>query len=99
QVAPKAEVAAAGSGSARFDGNYQGRFCNYNESKGGTTRCWTALLTAQDGKLSSTWPSRSSTDLVRAKGTVAQDGSASLTIDGFLPDGRPLRGTLSGNLA
>jgi len=99
QVVPKAGVAAASAGVARFDGNYQGRFCNYNESKGGTTRCWNALLTAQDGKVSATWQTRYSTDLVRAKGTVAPDGTANLAVDGFLPDGRPLRGTLSGSLA
>jgi class 3 adenylate cyclase len=99
QVAPRAGVAAASAGPARFDGNYQARFCNYNESKGGTTRCWNTLLTAQDGKLSATWTSKYSPDLVHAKGTVGPDGSANLTVDGFLPDGRPLRGTLSGNLA
>jgi class 3 adenylate cyclase len=97
-VAPK-ETGAAKGASARFDGSYKARFCNYNESKGGTTRCWNAVIVAAEGKLSSTWPSKASGNPVLAKGTIAPDGGMRMTIEGFLPDGRPLRGTVSGTWA
>jgi class 3 adenylate cyclase len=97
-VAPKTSTAPAGA-FARFDGSYKARFCNYNESKGGTTRCWNAVVVAENGKLSSRWPSKSSDNPVLAKGTIAPDGGMHMTIDGFLPDGRALRGTVSGTWA
>jgi len=99
QAASKTESAAVGSGSARYDGNYQGRFCNVNEGKAGATRCWNVLLTVQDGKVFSTWPSRYSEHLVHAKGTIAPDGSISLAIDGYRPDGQALRATVLGSWA
>jgi hypothetical protein len=98
-VSPKAEVAAAGGESARFDGNYRGRFCNTNEVREGKTFCWNALLTVQQGKLSATWPSRYSENSVSAKGTIAPDGSINLTIDGYRPDGQPNHATMAGGLS
>jgi class 3 adenylate cyclase len=100
-ASPKVALAsvAPNGAFARFDGSYKARFCNHNESRGGTTRCWNAVVVAQDGKLSSTWPSKSSGNPVLAKGTIAPDGGMHMTIDGFLPDGRPLRGTVSGTWA
>jgi class 3 adenylate cyclase len=95
-VPPKAEVAAAGGESARFDGNYKGRFCNTNERKDGNTFCWNATMTVQQGKLSATWPSRYSENPVYVKGTIAPDGSVNLTIDGYRPDGQPNRATVVG---
>jgi class 3 adenylate cyclase len=92
----KTEVAAAGGDAARFDGSYRGRFCNTNEGKEGKTFCWNALLTVQQGKLSATWPSRYSENLVYAKGTIAPDGGVNLTIDGYRPNGQPNHATVTG---
>jgi hypothetical protein len=95
-VSPKAEAAAE---RARFDGDYQGRFCNTNEGREGITRCWRAVLNVQQGKLYSTWTSRFSKNPVYAKGSIAPDGSANLVIDGFRQDGTPQRATMAGSLA
>lgn len=98
-VAPKAETSAAGGDAARFEGNYQGRFCNTNEGTEAATRCWNAPVTVQRGKLSATWTSRFNENPVHANGTIAPDGSVKLTIDGYHRDGRPLRATLVGSWA
>jgi class 3 adenylate cyclase len=96
-VAPKADPAPAAGGVARFDGSYQGHFCNNNENKSGATRCWNAIVAVQDGKLTTNWPSKYSTEPTRAKGAIGPDGRAGLIVAGFWPDGRPNHATLSGN--
>jgi class 3 adenylate cyclase len=99
-AASKAEAAAAVGGAARFDGSYQGRFCNLNEGKEAqTTRCWNSVMTVQDGKVLSTWPSRYSKNPVRARGAVGPDGTLAMTIDGFRPDGQPQRASVLGTFA
>lgn len=99
EVAAKSAVGAAADGPARFDGNYQGRFCNYSVNKGGPARCWTTVMSAQEGKLSATWPSRIGEKPVHASGTIASDGSSNVTIDGFSVEGHPMRATMTGNWA
>jgi class 3 adenylate cyclase len=99
EVAAKSAVGAAADGPARFDGNYQGRFCNYSVNKGGPARCWTTVMSAQQGKLSATWPSRIGEKPVHASGTIASDGSSNVTIDGFSVEGHPMRATMTGNWA
>ena len=90
-------MAAAGGESARFDGNYKGRFCNTDERKDGNAFCWNATMTVQQGKLSATWPSRYSENAVYVKGAIGPDGGVNLTIDGYRPDGQPNRATVVGN--
>jgi class 3 adenylate cyclase len=96
-AAPKIET-ADDKGPDRFDGMYAGRMCSINRD--GTPRCWPVALMVQHATLSAAWPSSYSTELARAKGTIAPDGTVEVAITGFSPrDGTPLPGTARGRWA
>jgi len=90
-----AAAAAAGKGIQRFDGAYVGRMCSINADN--SPRCWPVALQVQNGTLSSTWMSRFNNNPAHAKGTIAADGSVTLALDGYTPNGRALTGNISGS--
>ena len=90
-----AAAAGAGKGIQRFDGAYIGRMCSLNADK--SPRCWSVALQVQNGTLSSTWMSRFNNNPAHAKGTIAADGSVTLALDGYTPNGRALTGNISGS--
>jgi len=90
-----AAAAGAGKGIQRFDGAYIGRMCSINADK--SPRCWSVALQVQNGTLSSTWMSRFNNNPAHAKGTIAADGSVTLALDGYTPNGRALTGNISGS--
>ena len=86
---------AAGKGVERFDGAYVGRMCSINADN--SPRCWPVALQVQNGTLSSTWMSRFNNNPAHAKGTIAADGTVTLALDGYTPNGRALTGNISGS--
>jgi class 3 adenylate cyclase len=96
-AAPKVG-AADDKGLDRFDGLYAGRMCTVNRD--GTPRCWPVSVMVQHATISAAWPSNYSTDLARAKGTIAPDGAVEVAVAGFNPkDGGPLPGSARGRWA
>ena len=78
----------------RFDGVYTGKLCK--TVRDGSLRCWTVSLTALHGVLTASWSPRASAAKAHATGKVADDGSATLALDGFDATGAPLKGKMTG---
>jgi class 3 adenylate cyclase len=93
-AAAQSGATAAGRGVERFDGAYIGRMCSINADN--SPRCWPVALQVQSGTLSSTWMSRFNNNPAHAKGTIAADGTVTLALDGYTPNGRALTGNISG---
>jgi class 3 adenylate cyclase len=94
---PDAEkLAKAPRALDRFDGTYEGRMCTERriESKG--MRCWPVTMRIEQGKLQANWTVKILNKSASARGTISQDGSVSLTVEGWLPDGRPTEGNMTG---
>jgi len=87
---------AAAKGIERFDGPYLGRMCMQLPSES-APRCWQAALQVQNGSLSSTWRSRNSDNPARAEGTIAPDGTVTLSMKGYSTKGTELAGNMRGN--
>ncbi len=80
----------------RFDGTYEGHFCN---DPGGFLQkklCWPAALKIEHGKVLATWIHRATGKSSYLKGTISADGSLSLTLEGWQREGRPVSGNMSG---
>jgi hypothetical protein len=97
EPAARATAAAAGKGVERFDGAYLGRMCTTRTD--GSPRCWKVALQVQKGALSGSWIGQYSSNPSRTAGTIAADGSVTMTADGYKPNGDPLAGKLSGTWA
>jgi class 3 adenylate cyclase len=93
-AAAQSGATAAGKGVERFDGAYIGRMCSINPDN--SPRCWPVALQVQNGTLSSTWMSRFNNNPAHAKGTIATDGTVTLALDGYTPNGRALTENISG---
>jgi len=90
--------ASADANLQSMDGAYSGRMCNVES--GGKERCWNAELAIRQGSLSAAWPGESGSDLARATGSLAADGSIQMALSGFRPgEGSPLGGTMLGSWA
>ena len=97
EPAARTTAAATGTGVERFDGAYLGRMCSTNRD--GSPRCWRVALQVQKGALSGSWVGQYSSNPSRTTGTIAPDGSVTMTADGYKPNGDPLAGKLSGSWA
>jgi class 3 adenylate cyclase len=97
EPAARTTAAVAGKGVERFDGAYLGRMCTTRTD--GSPRCWKVALQVQKGALSGSWIGQYSSSPSRTTGTIAPDGSVTMTADGYKPNGDPLAGKLSGSWA
>jgi len=80
----------------RFDGTYNGRLCNAVPGGGTEKKCWFAPLKVEHGKLLATWSSQAVGKSGYVKGTLSPDGTVSITLEGWRPNGTPTDGTMTG---
>jgi class 3 adenylate cyclase len=89
-VSPPA--AAKAPRAAALDGRYQGQFCNQLRER---EQCWAAPLLVKDGALSAQWKTLRG-EASSAEGTLASDGTATITVRSFNARGEPVQATLKG---
>lgn len=80
----------------RFDGTYEGRMCSERLVDRQGKRCWPVTIKIERGRLLATWISKAVGKPGYAKGTISPDGSVSISLEGWLPDGRPIEGSMTG---
>ena len=76
---------------------YRGRLCKV--VRDASVRCFTVVVTAQNGALSAAWTNRATNATAHASGSIAANGNATLAIDAFDAKGEPIVGKLSGRIA
>jgi class 3 adenylate cyclase len=80
----------------RFDGNYEGRLCSDRPGPLTGKRCWPAALKVEHGALLASWTHAATGKTGYAKGTISADGAVSITLEGWLPNGMPVNGSMTG---
>ena len=108
-VAPKASVSQSPAstptsipspreikGGERFDGTYEGQLCNERAARLPGMRCWPVVLKVDGGKVRGTWTHAVTGKEATARGSIATDGSVLVTLDGWLPNGKPVDGSMTG---
>lgn len=83
-------------GRERFDGTYDGQLCNERPVKLPGMRCWPVVLRVEGGKVLATWSHVITGKEAAARGTIAPDGTVQVTLEGWLPNGKPVEGTMFG---
>lgn len=83
-------------GSDRFNGAYEGQVCNERPTKLPGMRCWPVVLNIEGGKILGTWTHSVTGKQATMRGTIALDGTIMVTLDGWLPNGNPIDGSMSG---
>ena len=94
--APAAPPAQDVKAPDRFDGTYDGGLCNEPRDLLRKKTCWSAALKIEHGKVVATWTHRATGNSSNMKGTISADGSLSLTLEGWLPNGKSTSGNMSG---
>jgi hypothetical protein len=82
--------------SDRPDGAYEGRLCNEPRGISQKKMCWDVDLKIEHDKVVATWTHRRTGNSSHMKGKISADGSLSLKLEGWLPDGRSTSGNMSG---
>ena len=59
-------------------------------------RCWPVVLKVDGGKVRGTWTHAVTGKEATARGSIATDGSVLVTLDGWLPNGKPVDGSMTG---
>jgi class 3 adenylate cyclase len=80
----------------RFEGTYEGRMCTERRIESTGMRCWPVTVRIEQGKLQANWIAKIVNKPSYAKGMISPDGSVSITVEGWLPDGRPTEGSMTG---
>jgi class 3 adenylate cyclase len=80
------------------DGTYGGRLCNLFTRPGDKEpACWRVMLEVRNGIAEGSWISKSQ-QAAKAHGTMADDGSVKLNIEGWTPNGKPVEAILLGRI-
>ncbi len=80
------------------DGNYGGRLCNLFTRPGeNEPACWRVKLVVRNGIAEGVWISKSQQP-AKAHGTIADDGSVKLNLEGWTPKGKPVEAILLGRI-
>ena len=83
-------------GMERFDGIYDGRLCNERPGPLAGKRCWVVGIKVERGALQGTWTHPGTGNLGRAKGTISPEGAVTMTLEGWLPTGKPTEASVTG---
>lgn len=94
EAAAAARQQTAVAVAAAFDGFYEGKFCN-EQTTGRDQACWTVLLKVKNRDIVGDWMTRAGKPGT-AKGTIAPDGTVSMILEGWRPDGQAINATLAG---
>jgi class 3 adenylate cyclase len=99
-VAAAGKAAAAPAGVAgKFDGKYEGQFCNFPNNPE-RKLCWKLVLNFEGGAAEVSWPSRVKGKYATGRFDITPAGTVRVTIDGWnWQDESPLAGSLDGRIA
>jgi hypothetical protein len=88
--------AREGKGSERFDGTYDGQFCSERPANLPGMRCFPVVLKVDRSKILATWTHKLTGKEATAQGTIAADGTVLVTLNSWLPNGKPIDGSMTG---
>ncbi|HTP48057.1 MAG TPA: adenylate/guanylate cyclase domain-containing protein [Casimicrobiaceae bacterium] len=98
-AAGKTATAPGGATTGKFDGKYEGQFCNFPNNPD-RKLCWKLVLSFQGGVAEATWPSRVKGKYSSGRFDIAPAGTVRVTLSGWnVQDESPLAGSLDGRIA